>query len=132
VKDYYCPSIAGVGYIGKLIQKDHKREYSIWKHMLHRCYNEYDDNYHKYGFLGVSVAERWFDFENFVVDIPSIENYDKILFDSKVLQLDKDKKQIDLPIGKRIYSLETCCFLTAQENLFYSRKNRKVGDIYEI
>lgn len=40
-----------------------------WKHMLSRCYNENDPSYPKYGARGVSVCERWKDFENFVSDV---------------------------------------------------------------
>ena len=125
IKDYYRPSIAGVGYIGSLIQKDYKVEYSMWKHMLHRCYNPFDENYIWYGKQSVTIDKEWFNFENFVRDIPKVENFNKEKFDARKIELDKDKKQLNLPLDERVYSLDTCCFLTRQENLELSKINKK-------
>ena len=40
--------------------KSHSRLASIWYHMKSRCYNEKDDNYRKYGALGVTVCSEWY------------------------------------------------------------------------
>lgn len=126
IKDYYRPSIAGVGYLGEgIMQKDHKREYSIWKHMLHRCYNINDDNYKKYGAKGVTVCDRWMCFKNFVEDIPFIDGYDEQLFKEGKIQLDKDLKCNDFP---KEYNKYDCTFLSPEENLKISeiQKNYKI------
>lgn len=129
VKDYYRPSIAGVGYLGEgILQKDYKYEYSVWKHMLHRCYNENCDSYDKYGKLGVTVCKRWHCFKNFVEDIPKIDGYNEKLFQERKIQLDKDLKCNDFP---KEYSLNNCTFLSAQCNLAVSQlqKKYKVGKV---
>ena len=123
VKDYYRPSIAGVGYLGEGIQqKDYKYEYSVWKHMLHRCYNKNSDSYDKYGAFGVTVCKRWHCFKNFVEDIPKIDGYDEKLFKDRKIQLDKDLKCNSFP---KEYSLSTCTFLSAQDNLSISKIQKK-------
>ena len=124
VKDYYKPSIAGVGYLGDgILQKDFKREYSIWKHMLHRCYNAKSDSYYKYGALCVRVCDRWHCFKNFVEDLPKIDGYDRELFLSGKIQLDKDLKCNEFP---KEYNIYNCTFLTQNENLEISKFQKKV------
>lgn len=123
IKDYYRPSIAGVGYLGEgIYQKDYKREYSVWKHMLHRCYNENCDSYCKYGALGVTVYKRWHCFKNFVEDISKIDGYNEQLFKDGKIELDKDLKQNYFP---KEYSLCTCTFLSKEDNLEISRFQKK-------
>lgn len=130
VKDYYYPSIAGVEYLGEgILQKNYKREYSIWKHMLHRCYNKDNDSYCFYGEKGVTVCERWHCFKNFVEDIKYIEGYDEALFKSDKLELDKDLKCEDFP---KEYNIENCIFLSKNENIKIKneqRKNRRFKDL---
>ena len=43
--------------------------FSIWYHMMTRCYNLHHPQYHHYGGRGVVVCDRWHDFENFVDDV---------------------------------------------------------------
>lgn len=43
--------------------------YSAWNHMMDRCYNRLNDNYRYYGGRGIQVCERWFRFENFLIDM---------------------------------------------------------------
>ena len=43
------------------------RLYSIWYGMLHRCENEKDAHYARYGGRGICVCESWHDFETFVI-----------------------------------------------------------------
>lgn len=126
VKDYYRPSIAGVGYLGEgILQKDYKYEYSVWKHMLHRCYNPNCDVYYKYGALGVTVCERWLCFKNFVEDISKIDGYDKRSFKQREIELDKDLKCNDFP---KQYNIKNCTFVSRSDNvaIFKLQKNYKV------
>lgn len=119
VKDYYKPKIAGVGYLGEgIMQKDYKLEYSIWKHMLHRCYNPKCDVYNMYGAKGVTVCERWHCFKNFVEDLPKIDGYNEELFRSKEIELDKDLKKTK---PHKEYSLENCTFLSHKDNILVSK-----------
>lgn len=96
--------------------KEHEREYNVWHKMIGRCYCETNERYGLYGGAGVKVSERWKNFENFVKDVPLIDGYDCDRFSKGELQLDKDLKQIDLDKSEKIYSLETCTFMSAYEN----------------
>lgn len=45
------------------------RVYAAWNSMIYRCYNEKAPNYENYGGRGISVCDRWMDFENFLIDM---------------------------------------------------------------
>lgn len=111
VKDKMFPSIFGVGFIGdgearssagKVILDD----YAVWYGMIRRCYDEKaQENQPTY--KDCSVNEKWHNFQNF-----SRWYSDNHPNDGLKYQLDKDK----ILKGNLIYSEDTCCFLTPQEN----------------
>ncbi len=43
--------------------------YKTWNMMKQRCLNPENDNYHKYGGIGVTVCEKWLTFEGFYSDM---------------------------------------------------------------
>lgn len=43
--------------------------YLSWKAMNVRCNNPYDKHYHNYGGRGITICERWHDFQNFLDDM---------------------------------------------------------------
>lgn len=43
--------------------------YSVWKSMMHRCYNEKCKEYKYYGQRGIKVCDRWHDVTAFVEDM---------------------------------------------------------------
>lgn len=108
----------GVGYIG--VGKHHStrgnnREMRLWSGMLRRCYSratEAEREKHK-TYDGVTVCDRWHSFQNFCDDLPLIENYE-LWRDNEDYVLDKDLKQIG--VENKVYSLNTCKFVTASEN----------------
>lgn len=120
IKDRYLPTVAGVGYLGNAKSSRSDKIYSLWHNMLLRCYDKKCIEYKRYGELGVRVCLRWHNFENFKNDIINIDGFNMDLLLKNELQLDKDKKQINIPINKRIYSPYTCTFLTIKENNDYS------------
>jgi hypothetical protein len=139
IKDKMEKSVYGVGYMGNVKMVDHKNIYGIWSAMLERCYNKENKSYHAYGEKGVHVCERWHCFENFLNDIKNISGYDEELFNDGKLHLDKDKNQINS--DAKVYSLETCEFLSFEENMKYTNHdNQKIlcyglspsGEIFEI
>ena len=44
-------------------------EYNAWSHMKARCFNPNIKNYSYYGARGITVCDRWLDFENFLADM---------------------------------------------------------------
>ncbi|TFW49244.1 hypothetical protein [Bacillus sp. 005/A4HT-01/001] len=112
IKYPYDPNVAGVGYLGMATQKNNEKLYHIWRGILRRCYDKRRKDYSRYGGAGVTVSAEWLSFENFLKDIPTLPGWDKEMFDRGKLQLDKDL----LSKEKKLYSRETCCFLTAYEN----------------
>lgn len=115
VKDKYYKNICDVACVGDVIATDYLKEYTKWNHMIQRCYNPTNKAYKNYGLKGVAVCERWLCFEYFLEDIPLIEGYDKEKFYLGELELDKDIKQL-YKVSK-IYSLETCMFLSKTKNV---------------
>lgn len=118
VKDRYAKDVCGVACIGSATKVDNLRTYTVWKNMIYRCYDITDKSYKWYGGVGVTVSEDWLCFENFLNDLPKIDRYDKQLFDDGLLELDKDfkiNKKERASVG--IYSLESCTFLTRDENI---------------
>lgn len=105
VKDYYLPSVYGVGYlgVGKYSKKTHKSYYNVWCEMLRRCYSK-EFHITNPTYKGCSVTTEWHNFQSFALwcDSAYIQGY----------QLDKDIK-IE---GNKVYSPKTCSFVTAQVN----------------
>ena len=94
------------------------RAYHLWFNMLQRVgENEMYNN--------VSICSRWVCFANFLEDLPSIKGYDKWLLAGKYeYVLDKDIMQQG--IDNKVYSADTCCFVTIHENLQYQDCNKPV------
>lgn len=132
VKDPFYKSVMGVGFIGvgdHLSSKKGKRTkaYDYWSRMFNRCYN---DKYHKDKptYIDCSVCEEWHNFQNFASWYENNHPKDGAKYD-----LDKDIKVK----GNKIYSPETCLFVTRKENSIESRaKNYKftspLGDIVDV
>lgn len=122
IKNPYHPSVYGKGCLG--LMKDgskpitiygngkHIREYELWKAMLTRCYS---DKFHEQcpTYKECTVCDRWLVFSNFLEDLPLIDGYELWKNNPKQrIALDKDSKVE----GNKIYSLETCKFISQSEN----------------
>lgn len=79
--------------------------------MIKRCYDSNSKQYKNYGGRGVRICDDWHIFANFE------KWYDENYIDG--YEIDKDKLGNGL-----LYSPETCCFLTKNENIIYARKNQ--------
>lgn len=109
-KDYIRPSTNGVGFLGygKHKTRENKKmtkEHADWLNMLKRCYCEkFQAKYPSY--KGVTVCKDWHNFQNFAEwhKVNHVTGY----------HLDKDIKQQG--IIDKIYSPETCCFVSAAKN----------------
>ena len=132
IKNPFHPSVHGIGYLGVMSNGEipkvsengiQTREYTTWRNMLKRCYDpkslERNPTY-----KGCSVWEHWHSFSNFLKDMSKIENYILWLNNpNQGIALDKDSKVKE----NKVYSLETCCFLTHSENSKEARNRQRVA-----
>jgi len=85
----------------------------VWKNMIMRCYC---DKYQKMNttYIGCTVCEEWLLFSNFKAWMEQQDWIGK--------ELDKDI----IKFGNKVYSPETCCFISTKINCFLldSAKNR--------
>lgn len=122
VIDRLSPTVHNKGIIGYASYKGNEREYHRWKSMIRRCYDPNSKEYARYGGKGVTVSERWLRFDLFLQDIENVDGFNRESFEDGLLELDKDAKQLNIPLHKRIYSLSTCTFLSPSENMKYAKK----------
>jgi|SRR5690554_94420 len=116
--DYVVQKLETIGYVdGKRKQKTVWTcpYYQTWKNMLERCFSikcqERNPTY-----KGCSVSEEWLTFSKFK---SWMEKQD---FEGK--QLDKDL----LYEGNKVYSAETCVFVTQMVNKFTNDHGARRGD----
>jgi hypothetical protein len=116
IRDRLEPTTYGVASLGFAHTKGNELAYKRWHGMIRRCYDTAYDHYHNYGGAGITVCERWLRFDYFLEDLEKIEGYEKEGFESGALHLDKDIKQQHLQKCQRIYSRETCMFVSKKDN----------------
>lgn len=111
LKDKIKPTVYGIGFFGEGKHSSTKKgrpnkAYKVWQSMLQRCY---DPAFHarRPTYIGCSVCKEWESFQVFADWFE--ENYPN---DGGCYQLDKDI----IKEGNRIYSPETCKFVTLKEN----------------
>jgi len=112
VFDRYSPSVHNVGIMGNAYMKDNPKLFDVWRAMIARCYNQKNPSYKTYGAKGITVCERWKRFDYFLEDVTTIKGFDQELINKGKLVLDKDIINRDA----KIYSPETCCFVSRSEN----------------
>lgn len=132
IKDLLLPSICGVGFVGigrhkTSVNKKDTKIYKTWRCMIGRCY---DKNIHKRQptYAGCIVDSEWHNFQNFA-DWMELQDYDG-------KELDKDT----LVKGNKIYSKDTCTFITHAENTIAARAKRyrfkspegEIVDVYNL
>lgn len=126
VKDWLAKTVYGEGIIGEKVSKvngEYPKEYTLWRNMLKRCYNESSIATNK-TYEGCSVSEE---FKYF----PYFKEWCKnqIGFDQDGWQLDKD---ILNPQSKR-YSPECCVFVPRELNcLIKWNKTVTEGDLIGV
>lgn len=126
-KDYREPTVYGIGYLGSNIQIPDRgqpnilrRIYDLWANMLKRAYGGYKSCY---SYSDVRVDPRWHNFTNFLNTIVKVPGYHRWEKNEETMSLDKDSKFPD----KRLYSLDTCVFVSIGENTRESSKRRWRG-----
>lgn len=112
------PKYYGVGYIGNGCHstientRTHQRTraFILWHNMLARCYMTTKGKQYFKGYKGVTVCERWHNFQNFCNDLPKLHGYNKWKDNPGEYELDKDYSH------RRIYSADTVAFISTEEN----------------
>lgn len=116
IKDYFSPSVFGVGCLGYAEgyakRNESRRLYYTWRNMIRRCYDKTYSKYKWYGAKGVKVCKRWHRLDYFIEDIVHLPGYNEIQFESGEIELDKDL----IDNEQKIYSPETCSLITHKEN----------------
>lgn len=113
IRDPYYPIYYGVGCLGMVSVGKHRKEVSLWRGIIDRCYNPENINYANYGAMGITMCDRWLCCEKFIEDIPHVKGYDKCLFQNGLLELDKDISTMRNDVQ---YGLTNCQFVSRQEN----------------
>lgn len=124
IKNPYHKSVCGVGYIGEGKYKKsnngkHTKVYDTWVAMINRCYNPYYINKHL-TYIDVTVCEEWHCFQDFGKWFE--KNYYEI--ENEVMHLDKDI----LIKGNKIYSPETCVFVSNNINMLFVKRQKCRGE----
>ena len=116
VKDKLYPNVYGVGFVGDgdFSSKSNKKAYKSWCCMLARCYS--DDLHQKYPtYKDCTVCDSWLCFQVFAKWY-----YKNYPLGGINYQLDKDIRVK----GNKVYSPETCLFVTQKENKIESKAKR--------
>jgi len=87
VKNPYYPYIFGVACIGKISQ--YHILYKRWEGMLRRILDKNNRAYKDYGGRGITIDNELLCFESYVEYISSLKNYDKLLSNSKLFDIDR-------------------------------------------
>lgn len=117
--------VCGVGYMGYgeytgWSNKIKNPEYSTWVRMFQRCYDEATLK-RTPTYNGCTVCEEWHNFQNFAKWYN--KNYYKI--ENEQMHLDKDI----LVKGNKIYSPETCCFVSERINNLFVKCDKARGEL---
>lgn len=129
VKDKFYRSVANIGFIGSDIKITyHLNYYKSWNDMINRCYNPNDEDYYAYGNIGIIVDQRWFNFTNFLNDIKFLPGFQNKLKYPSEYQLDKDYLQLYIPKNKRIYSPQTCIWISKYDNIEIMNRDRSISN----
>ena len=120
IKNPYDRTVYGIGYIGEGIysKKDYPYIYRKWHHMLERCYCPYCLN-KRPTYIDCYVCEEWHNLQNFGKWFE--ENYYEI--EEEKMNLDKDI----LFKGNKIYSPNTCIFVSEKINLLFTKCDIRRG-----
>ena len=125
VKNPYLPTVFGVGIIGTKypvsINCVHTKEYTVWKSVLKRCYDQ-KTRERQPAYKTVSICEEWLSFENFCDWLYSQSNFNKWLNGSR-WALDKDI----IIKGNKTYSPDACCLVPQNVNCLFLKREAQRG-----
>jgi len=123
VSNPYDKTINGIGYLGegtykKFINRKQSQQYSVWKEMIRRCYNNKFQILQP-SYIGCTVCDEWHNFQVFAK-----------WFDENYYEIKKVKTELDKDIlikHNKIYSPETCVFVPQRINVLFTKNNAARG-----
>ena len=118
VKDPYCITVYGVGYLGEYDGYYADILYPTWNNMLSRCYNINNPAYCNYGGIGIRVSNEWLCFATFAYDAQNLQGFELKLANRDMYELDKDYLQKNVPHNQKIYSKSTCIWISKYDNTY--------------
>lgn len=115
IRDPYFVNVQGKGFMGEGAYNSTTAlgkiyPYTVWGHMLSRCYNRGDNIFKWYGGKGVTVCEEWFNYQNFAQWVER-----NLPCKTRYYDLDKDVHSIGLASPK--YSPDTCALISHEDNI---------------
>ena len=122
----YHPNVFGVGIVGNKysakIDGKHTKEYKTWHGIIQRCFDEKaKEKYSTY--KDVVCCDEWLLYENFYEWLHNQENFDKWYYGDRWC-IDKDI----LIKGNKIYSPDTCCLVSNNVNVLFTKSNSSRGE----
>jgi len=111
IKDHFEPNVCGAGWIGYGDFRKSK-DYSHWRSLIKRLFYKKHKSHKHY--RGVNIDERWLDFGIFQEDITKLKGFDRELFETDEIVMDKDIGCYNL--DENIYSPDTCEFIPREIN----------------
>lgn len=121
VFDRLARNIADVGFLGEgpypsSIKSKNTLAYVTWRGILARCYDPYEINCNNLSYRNVTVCEEWHNHQNFAKWFH--ENY------KEGCEVDKDTLQRG--VTYKIYSPDTCIFITKSANAIEAKAKHYV------
>lgn len=116
INDLLKPTVLNMGYVGlDYNRKTDRNLYTRWVNILNRCYNPKTTNYDRYGGIGVTVSEEWYNFSNF-----------KKWFLDNVYDIGNESLVVDKDIlipNNTIYGSDTCLLVPISFNSIFAGLN---------
>ena len=118
IKNYFYPTICGVGYIGINLKDEILRKtksYKVWVDMIKRCYGKRINQAYK----DCLVCDEWLCYANF-----------KKWFDLNYYSINGMKMNLDKDImvkGNKLYSPDTCIFVPQNINKLFLKNHKNRG-----
>lgn len=100
------------------------RFYRIWQNMKNRCLNPKHRSYKNYGGRGITICEKWLDFNNFKIDM--YESYIK-----HVEEFGENNTSLDRVNNTLGYFIENCRWATSAEQQQNTRISAKSDNYAE-
>ena len=143
IKNPYLPSVYSTGKLGNLpwglnikgrtADPLETSIYKTWNDIIRRCYNFNEPNkIHRYGDYGVNVDREWHTYANFRRDVKRLPGFEFKANDINGYQLDKDFIQRKLGLHMRVYSKNTCIWVSKTDNQMISGTENKSTRLYGV